>query len=362
MSKCPTRFFVLETLLLIIALLSTHYFAGAADNQGLVFELNLNQAIELALKQNADFYLIALDLEQAQAAFDRAVLVNDTEMIETAAETQEKQQQSFDNNKRDLIASIRKMYYDLLQQEAAVTNQQKVLYRAETQFEIDQTKYDAGIISSLDIQRSENNLLNAEINYNKETISLETKYLEFNHILGIHLTQKIRLTEQITIEFEPFNMKLEEAYKLALDSDQSIAAADEALSKAIETVKASDNPFTPPVDLEKALVEQEKAQIKLEQAKISLYFKIRSDFYSLKNAEEDVHTKARQLKLEQQILQSEEAKYAAGVISNEAVVTQQEKLAQAENAYTQALWNYSQARSSFLVQIGQPEPLWGERL
>lgn len=357
MFKCHARF--CGILFLIVFLLSSYSLAGAADKEQ-IFEVNLNQAVELALKQNADFYLAALDLKQAKAAFNRAVLINDAEMIETAEETLEKQQQSFDNSKRDLITSIRKMYYDLLQHQAAVTDQQRALSRAETQFEIDQTKYDAGVISSLDIQRSENNLLNAKNSYNKELISLETKYLEFNRILGIDLANKVRLTEQIVFEFKPFNMELEEAYKLALDFDQSIAAAEEAVSKAIENVKAADNPYTPPVDLEKALVEQEKAEVKLEQAKVSLYFKIRSDFYSLKNAETDIHTKARQLKLEQHILQSEEAKYAAGVISNEAVVTQQEKLAQAENAYTQALSSYSQARSNFLVQIGQPEPLWGE--
>lgn len=40
------------------------------------------------------------------------------------------------------------------------------------------------------------------------------------------------------------------------------------------------------------------------------------------------------------------------MISNQAIVAQQEKLAQAENAYTQALWNYGQLRYQFLLDIG----------
>lgn len=88
------------------------------------------------------------------------------------------------------------------------------------------------------------------------------------------------------------------------------------------------------------------------QAETNLYFKIRSEYYQIKNAAENVRTKERELYLEQQILQAEETKYAAGVISNQAVVAQQEKLAQAEDAYTQALWNYSQLRDQFLINIG----------
>ncbi|NMB38506.1 MAG: hypothetical protein GX994_02895, partial [Firmicutes bacterium] len=103
MFKCHARF--CGTLFFIIILLLSYSLADAADKEQ-VFELNLNQAVELALKQNADFYLAALDLKHAKAAFNRAVLINDIEMIETAEETLEKQQQNFDNSKRDLITSI----------------------------------------------------------------------------------------------------------------------------------------------------------------------------------------------------------------------------------------------------------------
>ncbi len=360
MFKQPLRLFVLGIGLLLIIILPTNCFAEIIGKQEKALELTLNQAIKMALDQNADFHLASLDLNQAKASYKRAIIINDAELIETATEALETQQQNYEQQRRDLITLVKTTYYDLLQQEASIDDLNKALNRAQSQLELDQAKFKAGIISSLDVLRSENNLLNSEINLKKAKVSLETKYMEFNRELNLDLTLKVKLIEKLAVEFIPFNMSLLEGYELALDFDQTILAANEGLTKAIEAVKAADNPFTPTVDLEKAMVEKEKANIKLEQAKVALYFKIRNDYFNLKNLEEDVHTKARQLQLEQLMLESEEAKYSAGVISNEAIVSQQEKLAQAENAYTQALWTYSQSRSNFLALIGCPEPLWGE--
>lgn len=347
-------------LLMLIAVLSMVATTGAVEQHNDPTELSLNQAVELALKQNLNFYIEEMDLQQAEAAYERALLVNDTDMIEEAQAALEKQQQRYTDQHRDLITNVRQMYYDLLQQEATLLNQGKALERAETQFEIDQAKYNAGIISSIDIQRSENSLINAKHNYDSTTIAIETKYMEFAGMLNLDLEQQIILTDQITVEYVPFTMALDDAYQIALDFDQSIKAAKEVLVEAEDNVKAADNQFTPRVELENALVLQEKAEINLHQAKTALYFKIRSDYYNLKNMEDNIHTKKRELELEQNVLQAEEAKYEAGIISNEAIVNQQEKLAQAEDAYTQALWSYSQTRSNFLVQIGRSEPLWGE--
>ena len=70
-----------------------------------------------------------------------------------------------------------------------------------------------------------------------------------------------------------------------------------------------------------------------------------------------MHTKARQLQLEQLMLEPKK-QYSAGVISSEAnLITR--KLAQAENAYTQALWTYSQSRSNFWYLIGKSQNPYG---
>ncbi|HHX01377.1 MAG TPA: TolC family protein [Firmicutes bacterium] len=322
-------------------------------------ELSLEQAVAMALKQNLDLYLKKIDLEQDQAELDRAIFVGDEDMIETARTKLEQAQQNYSTARRDLVTEVRTKYYELLQQEASVQNQAQALERAKTQLEIDQARFEAGMISTLDLQRINNSLLDAEHSYESALFTLDTKYLEFGRTLGLELGMTIVLTDQINVDFVPFDLELEQAYQLALNHDQGVKTANEALTKAIDAVKAADNPYTPRVELEKAKVEQEKAEIKLKQAELTLYFRIRDDFNKIKNAAANVLAKERELELEQQSLKAEETKYAAGVISNQAVVAQQEKLAKAEDAYTQALWNYSQMRNQFLITLGMVQDLSG---
>lgn len=322
--------------------------------------LDLDQAISHCLKNNQKLYIAGLDLEQAEKALARAELIADDKMIKDATETLDQQKSTYSITQRDLITSVRNSYYELLQQEATVVNQKKALERAENQLALDHTKFKAGIISTIDLQRAENSMQNAQLAYENVTIDLATKYMRFNDLLGLDLATEVELTQSITVEFTSFTVELDAAYDLALAVDQNIITAKENLTKAQEAVRAADNQFTPKVELEKALVAQDKAEVRLVMGRNDLYFIIRSDFLAVQNAANAVITRERELRLEQQLLQAEEAKYTAGVTSNEVVVAQQEKLAQSELAYTQALWNYSQQRSSFLTRIGTPENWWGE--
>ena len=280
-------------------------------------------------------------------------------MIKAAREKLDQIQESYHTAATSLATEVRTKYYELLQQEASVQNQANALERAKTQLVIDQAKFEAGMISALDLLRTKNSLMNAEHAYDNALVALETKMLEFCRTLGFDLNVQIVLTDKISVDFVPFDLELNQVYQLALEHDRTVAGAKEALAKAVDAVKAADNPFTPRVDLEKAKVEQEKAEIKLKQAELTLYFRIRESFYQIRNAAANISAKERDLELEQQSLMAEEAKYAAGVISNQTVVAQQEKLAKAEEAYTQALWTYSQLRNQLLISIGSEQGLPG---
>lgn len=345
-----------------LALLSLPFSVLATNNNQNQLPLSLPQAIEIALAKNHSLLLAKLDLDQAEAELTRAKVVNDPEMLETAQEKRDTQSQKYEEQVSKLTSDVRNKYYEMLQQKANVQNQAKALERSESQLLIDKAKYDAGIIAALDIMRSENSNLTANNNYENAKISLATKHLEFNKLLGLDLDIEVVLVDQITVDFVPFDLELDFAYEMALDHDPSIIQAQENLTKAIDKINAVNNPFTPRAEYEDALINRDKMEIQLLQALQNLFLKIRSDFYSIQTSEKNVYAKERDLQLEQQLLEAEQVKYNAGIISNAAIVSQQEKLAQAENAYTEAIWNYTQAKNNFLVQIGLPEANWGADL
>lgn len=338
---------------LILIFAFTHLAAGAE------LELSVADAIDLALEHNLDFRLSTLDWQQAKAAVDRAYIVEDEEMIEEAEEEWEKADNFYREQKQNLESLVRTNYQELLERETMVANGKKAWERAKNQLAIDENKYEAGLLSTLDIQRAKNSLFDAEYRYEAIQIELETQQMQFNKLLGLAFDQKLNLTERLLLDFIPFTFDLETCYDLAFAHDNSILTAKEALNTAKEEVLVAQSPFTPRVELELAQMKKEKANIRLKQAEQDLYFQIRRDYYALMNQAHNLQLKEAELELERKNLQAEESKYAAGVLSNAQIVAQQEKLAQLEQDYSADLLSYSLARMKLLQIIGK-EDSWSE--
>jgi outer membrane protein TolC len=323
-------------------------------------KLDVESAINLALERNLDFRLIMLDWEQAQASLKRAQIVGDEDMLAEANKEWGKAEKHYLEQKQNYSSLVRSAYQELLESEASLANWEKAKERAEEQLKIDQSKFKAGLLSTLDIQRAENSLFNAKYSFESAIINLETKRMEFNQLLGLDLKQEVVLTERILLDFVPFTLELEECYSRALALDSTVLGAKENLEKAQEAVVVAKSPFTPQVELEKALATEEKAKIQVQQAEQALYFKIRGDYYGLLNRVQNLEAKERNVKLEAQTLLAEESKYAAGVLSNAQIVAQQEKLAQLEQEYSTELLQYNLARLKLLQTIGLDEHSRGE--
>lgn len=328
-------------------------FSALAGAQ--VLELTVKDAVDLAYESNLNFQIATLDWQQAQAKLERAQIVGDEEMLIEAEQEWDKAQEIYAEKRRELQDHIRTRYQQFLEKEAMVENAREAKERAENQLGIDENKYKAGLLSTLDIERAQNSLYDAEHRYQKAIIDLETERMQFNSILGLPHDQEVALTERLLLDFVPFTYSLETCYELALELDSEVLAARESLQKAREAVLIAQSPFTPRVELEQALVQEEKAKINLQQAEQSLYFRIRGEYYALQDQVHNLEMDERNIKLERQALLAEESKYAAGVLSNAQIVAQQEKLASLEEQYHVALSNYTQARIKLLQTIGKYE-------
>lgn len=331
------------------------FFSVDISANGQVLELQVRDAIALAEENNLNFRLVQIDWDAARAQLERAVIVGEAEMLEEAEKAWLKAEQHYQEQRENLYNLVRTKYQHLLEKEAAMASVFKAKERAENQLTIDGKKYEAGLLSSLDIQRAENSLFEAKHRYEMALIDLETARMQFNELLGLPFEQQVVLTERLLLDFIPFTLDLDTCVELALIHDQSLAAARENLEEARDTVLAAQSPFTPQAELEKALAEKEKAQIRLEQAEQALYFNIRAAYYALLDQAHDLEVFELQLELERNTLLAEESKYAAGMLSNAQIVAQQETLAKLEESYSKALLNYSLARLELLRTIGETD-------
>src|SRR5690554_5144845 len=341
--------------LLVVALACVLVTSLPASAGAKVLELTVKGAIALALENNLSFQIATLDWQQAKAKLERAQIVGDEEMLAEAEKEWEKAQEVYAERRRELKDLVRTGYQQLLKSEAMVDNARSAKERAESQLGIDENKYKAGPLSTLDIERAQNSLYDAEHRYEQALVDLETQRMQFNSMLGLPREQEVVLTERLLLDFVPFTYSLETCYELALRLDADVLAARERLQKAREAVQIAQSPFTPRVELEQALVEEEKAEIGLQQAEEALYFRIRGDYYALLDQVHKLEMTERSIKLERQALLAEESKYAAGVLSNAQIVAQQEKLAGLEEQYSAELSAYAQARIKLLQTIGKYE-------
>lgn len=320
-------------------------------------ELKVQDAVAIAFEHNLDFQIATLDWEGAKAKLDRAQIVGDEEMLVEAEKEWQKAKDVYGDKRQELTDLVRTSYQQLLESETMVENAKIARERAESQLIMDENKYKAGLLSSLDIERAQNSLFDAQHRYEKAIVDLETKRMQFNELLGLPLDEKLILVERFLLRFVPFTLSLETCYELALELDPGMLTAKEKVQKAQEAVLVAQSPFTPRVELEEALVNEEKATIGLKQAEQALYFKIRGEYYALLNQAHNLEMAERTIKLERQTLQAEESKYAAGVLSNAQIVAQQEKLAGLEEQYNADLSSYALARIKLLQAIGKHEEL-----
>jgi len=263
--------------LLVVALACVLVTSLPASAGAKVLELTVQGAIALALENNLSFQIATLDWQQAKAKLERAQIVGDEEMLAEAEKEWEKAQEVYAERRRELKDLVRTGYQQLLKSEAMVDNARSAKERAESQLGIDENKYKAGPLSTLDIERAQNSLYDAEHRYEQALVDLETQRMQFNSMLGLPREQEVVLTERLLLDFVPFTYSLETCYELALQLDADVLAARERLQKAREAVQIAQSPFTPRVELEQALVEEEKAEIGLQQAEEALYFRIRGD-------------------------------------------------------------------------------------
>ncbi|HKM43475.1 MAG TPA: TolC family protein [Limnochordia bacterium] len=339
--------------LFVVALftcLTLGFFAQASSQ---VLELTLEEAVTIAVEQNLTFQIATLDWQGAAAKLERAQIVGDEDMLKEAEEEWEKAQDLYAEKRRELREQVRASYQQLLKSEALVDNTEVAKERAASQLAMDENKYKAGLLSTLDIERAQNSLFDATHRHENAMIDLGTQRMRFNHDLGLPLDQQIVLNERLLLDFAPFSFSLEDCYDLALELDAGVLRAREALQKARDAVVIAQSPFTPRVELEEALVKEKKAEIDRRQTEQAFYFKIRGDYFALQNQVHNLEMAERTIKLEEQALKAEESKYAAGVLSNAQIVAQQEKLASLEEQYSADLALYTEARIKLLQTIGE---------
>lgn len=224
-------------------------FAGENTKQNNSYELNIEEAVELALKNNVEIERSRIPLQAAQRAslyswnsLSPSISASATSNLEqdlslsasvnfnfsanlfssmkNAKLLLEQNKITFEQAVKSVELSVRQAFYTLLYEKENIVLQEENLKIAKTQYESNLEKYNSGRLSEIDA-------MSAEVNYKSKIPSVQsaqTTYENdldyFKQILGLHIDDEVTLSgsledtlflEDITVDetkYSPYSIKL----------------------------------------------------------------------------------------------------------------------------------------------------------
>ncbi len=278
-------------------------------------------------------------------------------------------------------------YFSILQTRNLVQVNQETVDNMVSHLKNVQAQYNAGTVAQGDVLQSQVELANAQQNLTKAQNANAVAEASFNNTVGQALDTKSAYQDEFT--YDPYAMTLDDSIKLALKNRPEIGQSQDSIAAAKAGVTIADSGRLPTVDitggtgrvgsdfpgnnnwsvgvtanwnlfdsgLTKAQIEQAKAAvseaaIQDKQVRDGIELEVRTDYLSMKEAEQRIQTSSVAVNQGADSLKIAEAKYAAGVGTNIDVIDAQLALTQAKTNATQALYDFNVDKAQLIKAVG----------
>lgn len=346
----------MKTIALCCIILLSSALCGAIAQEAL--KLTIDEAISLGVEHNLDLFLAQLDFENARRELERQEIIGEEEELEEARENFERSRENLATVTSNLKLNIETSYFELLKTMERLASQEEALVNTERLFALDEARFKAGYIAELALIKSKNSLLVAQASYENQVQSFITQLYRFKDLLGIPLEQEIELLEGIDVNFSPIGITLEEAIASAFLHAESLEKAQKALEDAKANVRASDNEYTPLVELERAITREQESRVALKKAENLLFLDVRSAFFNVIQRENAVYQGERELEHVIIELKIMEARFEAEVVSEEALSNARKEVISKRQELTNAILEHISAKRNLFQLIGVSQEEW----
>ncbi|MGE5613629.1 MAG: TolC family protein [Bacillota bacterium] len=254
--------------------------------------------------------------------------------------------------------SLRGIYMGTYSARADLLLKQKQLELVYIKNKHDRIRLDRGLISPLDMEESEYNLLKAK----KEAAAAERNYesmvRNLNQFMGFPLGTRFSdimiWEEPESAVLEPVEHYIGKALNNRLDIKQieKQIALKEQEKNIIESFNLYKVDTAAREEYEFLIIELEKLYIDLKAAKLSVENDIRNAYADIIKAEKSVESVKKAMELQKSAYEKMKARYDAGQVA-EIILRQAEiNLAYAQNSYTAALFDYKTRLMRFEYAVG----------
>lgn len=229
-----------------------------------------------------------------------------------------------ENNKiiteKSLALGLRDLYFGLMQSDNNYDIAQKRFQLAKNKHDINQLKFNQGLITKLDLEESEYELIKAEKSVDEAKRNRDNMTRSLNSMLGVDIS-----TEYNTVEFNELKRDLslkplEYYIEKALAERLEIKSIEEehrlkGLKKEIfEKSKLFKKSYSLMEEYEDLNLEIEALEAKMEKAKYDIENEIKKAYIEIKNDLNNIESTTESIKMQKRTLDKLKTQYESGFI------------------------------------------------
>ncbi len=320
-------------------------------------EMNLSQAINLALENNLNLKIANLDLENAQIDYEKTKannLLTESRYIELQGDLGLLQaKDNYTQTRNQVIIDVVQKYLQLNQAKKNITAKGKEAELEKNLLEEVKAQVEAGHKGSLDLLQQENKYNNAVFNLEKANDDYHQSFGEFKLELGLNNQGEEELN-LVEVDYpETWKIGEEEALKMAIENSFTL----ELMRRQIELTKVdlerAEVAASPELDLRKLRNNIELANLNFNKTQKELDNSIRKQFYAYKQSINSLDLSQQNLNQSQESSSIIIDQVKAGLKTKNDLLSAEISLLQAEYSLKSTILNYYMTKLTMQKLIGQ---------
>ena len=320
-------------------------------------ELDLSQAINLALENNLSLKIAYLDLENAQIDYEKTKannLLTKSRYIELQGDLGLLQaKDNYTQTRNQVIIDVVQKYLQLNQAKKNITNKSKETELERNLLEEVKAQVKAGHKGSLDLLRQENKYYNAIFNLEKANDDYRQSFREFKLELGLN-NQEEEKFNLVEVDYpKVWEISEEEVLKKAIENSFILELRKRQIELAKVDLERAEVAASPELDLRKLKNNIELANLNFNKTQKELNNSIRKQFYTYKQAINNLDLSQQNLNQAQENNGIVIDQVKAGLKTKNDLLSAEISLLQAEHNLKSTILNCYMAKLTMQKLIGQ---------
>ena len=320
-------------------------------------EMNLSQAINLALENNLNLKIANLDLENAQIDYQKTKannLLTESRYIELQGDLGLLQaEDNYNQTRNEVIIDVVQKFLQLNQAKKNITAKRKEAELEKNLLEEVKAQVKAGHKGSLDLLRQENRYHNAIFDLEKANDDYHQYFREFKLELGLN-NQEGEEFDLVEVNYpEIWKIDEEEALRKAIENSFILELRKRQIELAKVDLERAEAAVSPELDLRKLKNNIELANLNFNKTQKELTNSIRKQFYIYKQSINSLDLSRRNLNQAQENNSIIIDQVKAGLKTKNDLLSAEISLLQAEYNLNSAILNYYMTKLTMQKLIGQ---------